>query len=254
MNIMKAIKNILTAAALIVMATGLSSCYFRLNERAKAQFKNNLNYKLSGSTKIDTVTFNVGEFQSISQEKSLDDLIFIQTDGEYKVKIVAYPETVDSVFVKNDDGMLKIGVNYSKTTTGPVQAWVYAPSVKTIARAGSGNITISKYSGDTLMLVGAGSGNIKAYDLDLSGLLMVSGAGSGDHDFRRVKAEELMILKAGSSDSEFKDINVNKVSVASIGSGDTMLSGKAESVSISKKGSGEIDTKWLKAKEIETEE
>lgn len=35
---MKLLKNILTAAALVFMAAGLSSCYFRLSDDAKKQF------------------------------------------------------------------------------------------------------------------------------------------------------------------------------------------------------------------------
>lgn len=36
MNIMKLLKNILTAAALVFMAAGLSSCYFRISDDAKS--------------------------------------------------------------------------------------------------------------------------------------------------------------------------------------------------------------------------
>lgn len=254
MNIMRIFKNIITAAALTITAAGLSSCYIRINNDLKAQFKNDLRYMLNKDMAKDTVTFDVGEFESITQEKSLDDLMFIQTDGEYKVKIVAYSETVDSVTVNNEDGTLRIGCDCDKATIGPVQAWVYAPSIKAISTVGSGNVRIGEYSGDSLVITAAGSGLIKAFNLDLSRVLMVNAAGSGDQKFRHISAEELIIIKAGSNDGDFSDINVGKLSVASIGSGDTKFSGKAESATISKKGSGEIDTNDLKVKDLHNED
>lgn len=243
----------MTAAALIVTAAGLSSCYIRMSKDLKSQFKNDLRYRLSGDMDKDTVTFDVGEFRSISQERSLDDLLFIQTDGEYKVKIIAYSETVDSVIVNNEDGTLKIGVKADKSTIGPVQAWVYAPSIKEIMTVGSGDLTIGEYSGDSLRLASAGSGDIKAFNIDLSGALIVSAAGSGDQNFRHVTAAELVITKAGSADGVYSDINVGQLSLTSAGSGDTQFFGKAGYATISKKGSGEIDTSHLKVKDIHFE-
>lgn len=250
MNIMKLFKNIITATALIAMTAGLSSCYIRLGNDLKSRFKNDLRYKLNGDMAKDTVTFDVGEFESISQERSLDDLIFIQTDGEYKVKIVAYSETVDSVTVNNDNGTLRIGVNHDKATIGPVQAWVYAPSIKGIASVGAGDLTINEYSGDSLTLAAAGSGDINAFNIDLSGALTVIGAGSGDQTLRHITASELVITKAGSADGSYADINVGKLSLTSTGSGDSEFFGKAEYATISKRGSGEIDTSHLKVKDL----
>ena len=249
MNIMKISKNILTAAALIITAAGLSSCYVRISKEQKAMFKNDLEYIDSQMDK-DTVTFEVGEFESFSQERSLDNITFIQTDGEYKVEIAAYSQFVDSVFVHNNDGTLRIGVNGEKSTLGPISAWVYAPSIKAISTIGSGEVVLRDYSGDSLVITATGSGDIFASNMDLSGLLMVNVVGSGDQHFEYIKAGELMITKAGSADSDYSVINVGQLSVTAAGSGDTQISGKAESYELSKKGSGEIDTSQLKVKDI----
>ena len=80
MNIMRIFKDILTAAALVLMAAGLSSCYFRLSDDAKKQFKYDLRYRISDlGGEIDTVTRNVGEFNSIDIDILLNDMIFVQT-------------------------------------------------------------------------------------------------------------------------------------------------------------------------------
>ena len=252
MNIMKISKNILTAAALIITAAGLSSCYVRISKEQKAMFKNDLEYIDSQMDK-DTVTFEVGEFESFSQERSLDNITFIQTDGEYKVEIAAYSQFVDSVFVHNNDGTLRIGVNGEKSTLGPISAWVYAPSIKEIQTVGAGDLIIDGYTGESLNLTSTGSGDIKGFNIDLSGTLMVSVAGSGDQDFRDVTAAELVINKAGSADGCYSEINVGKLSVTSAGSGDTQFLGEAGSATFSKKGSGEIDTSHLKVQDISVE-
>lgn len=254
MNIMKLLKNMITVAALALTAAGLSSCYIRISNEQKARLKNDLRYTLNKDSDKDTVIFDVGEFNSISQKAALDDMFFVQTDGEYKVKIITYSGSEDSLSVKNDNGVLRIGFNASGSTLLPVQAWIYAPSIKEIQTAGSGNFTIADYSGDSLTITSAGSGDIKAFDLNLSGPLTVSGAGSGDQYFMHINAAELNISKAGSSDGEYSDINVGRLSMTSAGSGDTLISGKAESATISKKGSGEIDTSHLKVKDLNTED
>ncbi len=66
MNIIRLSKNILTATALALMATGLSSCYFRLSDDAKKQLKNELRRYPEGEA--DTVTYNPGEFHSVRSE------------------------------------------------------------------------------------------------------------------------------------------------------------------------------------------
>lgn len=56
MNIIRLSKNILTAAALVLMAAGLSSCYFRLSDDAKNQLKNELRRYPEGEA--DSVSFH----------------------------------------------------------------------------------------------------------------------------------------------------------------------------------------------------
>lgn len=57
MNIMRIFKNILTATVLVIMAMGLSSCYFRLSDDAKKQFKYDLLYRMhTAEGEVDTVT------------------------------------------------------------------------------------------------------------------------------------------------------------------------------------------------------
>lgn len=243
---MKAIKNIITATALILTAASLSSCYFRISKEQKARLKNDIRYALCEDMDKDTLTIDAGEFHAISQE-GLDDLIFVQTDDEYKVEIIAYSETSDYVSVNNNNGVLRIKFNDSLSTLRPVQAWVYAPSISEISTAGSGDITLTDYTGDSLTIKAAGSGNLNFSDIRLSGDLTISSAGSGDHDFERIYARNMSISKAGSSDGEYKDINVGELTVSSSGSGDSEITGKALSASLMARGSGNIDASELKS-------
>ena len=66
MNLIRLSKNILTATALVLMATGLSSCYFRLSDDAKKHLKNELRRYHEGEA--DTVTYNPGKFHSVRSE------------------------------------------------------------------------------------------------------------------------------------------------------------------------------------------
>ena len=251
---MKLLKNILTAAALVFMAAGLSSCYFRLSDDAKKQFKYDLRYKVSDlGGKIDTVTYNVGEFHSIDVAIILNDMIFVQTEDEFKVEVIAYDYLIDSIRTTNDNGLLRINNGkYNSRIQGMTQVRVYAPAINRITNRGAGNLRISGYNGDSLRIETVGSGNLKAFNLDISGRLTVQGTGSGDHDFNHITAGEMVINKKGSGDGEYRELNVGTLSVTSTGSGDATLSGKAESVTFSKTGSGDIDASELKAKNVST--
>lgn len=256
MNIMKTFKNILTAVALVIIAAGLSSCYFRLNDDAKKQFKYDLRYRMhEAEGEVDTVTYNPGEFNSICDFIICDDVIVIQTEDEFKVEVITYNTMTDSVRVTNENGELKIGVtNQTARIFGPIQARVYTPTLTRISSAGYSNVRLSGFKSDSLFIMAVGSGNIRAFDLEISGKLTVLGTGSGDHEFNHISAGEMIIEKKGSGDGEYSDLNVGTLSVASAGSGDATLSGKAESATFHKTGSGDIDASGLKAKSVKTEE
>lgn len=256
MNIMRIFKNILTATALVIMAAGLSSCYFRFSDDAKKQFKYDFRYRISDAGgKIDTVTRNVGEFDSIDIDIILNDVIFVQTKDEFKVEVIAYDYLIDSIHTTNDNGVLRIyNGEYSSEIQGMTQVRVYAPSVSGITNRGCGDIRISEYKGDSLCIETIGSGDLKAFNLEISGKLTIQGTGSGDHELNHITASEMVIDKKGSGDGEYNDLNVGTLSVASKGSGDANLSGKADSVIFNKAGSGDIDASELKAKHVETKE
>ncbi len=59
MNIMRIFKNILTAATLVIMAAGLSSCYFKISDEAKKQIKYSTRHQMyDAEWEVDTVTCN----------------------------------------------------------------------------------------------------------------------------------------------------------------------------------------------------
>ena len=252
MNIMRIFKNILTAVALVLMAAGLSSCYFRFSDDAKKQFKYDLRYRVSDcGGKIDTVTRDVGEFHSIEIDVLLNDAMFVQTEDEFKVEVIAYDDLIDSIHTANDNGLLRIyNGKYNSEIQGMTQVRVYAPAVNSITNRGSGDLRISGYTGDSLRIETVGSGDIKAFNLELSGKLTIRGTGSGDHEFKLIKVGKMVIDKKGSGDGEYSDLDVGTLSVTSAGSGDATLSGKADSVTFHKTGSGDIDASGLKSDNV----
>lgn len=255
MNIMRIFKNILTATALVFMAAGLSSCYFRISDDAKKQLKYDMRYRMhTAEGEVDTVAYNPGEFHSLRSKGGIDDVMVIQTENEFKVEVISYEMMTDSIRVINENGVLTVGLT-DKTARifGPIQIRVYAPSLTEITSAKSCNMRISDYKGDSLIIETVGSGNIKAFNLNITGRLSVLGTGSGDHDFNHITAGEMVINKKGSGDGEYSDLKVGTLSVTSTGSGDATLSGKAESVTFSKTGSGDIDASELKAKNVSTQ-
>ncbi len=255
MNIMRILKNILTAVALVITATGLSSCYFRISDDAKKQFKYDMRYRMHDEEgEVDTVTYTPGEFHSVCNNGGIDDVMVVQTENEFKVEVISYKMMTDSIRVTNENGVLTVGLT-DKTARifGPIQVRVYAPSLKEITSTKSSNLLISGYKGDSLSIETVGSGNIKAFDLEISGKLTVLGTGSGNHELRHITAGKMVIDKKGSGDGEYSDLNVGTLSVTSTGSGDATLSGKADSVTFHKAGSGDIDASELKAKSVETQ-
>lgn len=249
-------KNILTAAALVLMTAGLSSCYLRLNGDAKKQFKYDMRYRMhEAEGEVDTVTYNPGVFHSVSNENGIDDVMVIQTENEYKVEVISYETMTDSIRVTNEDGVLTVGLT-DKTSKiyGPVQVRVYSPSLTKISTKNYTNYRLSGYKGESLCLMTAGSGGVKAFNLEISGKLTILGSGSGDLELRHITAGEMIIDKKGSGDGAYSDLNVGTLSVTSKGSGDATLSGKADSVIFHKSGSGDIDASKLKAKHVETQE
>ena len=253
---MRIFKNILIATALILMASGLSSCYFRFSDDAKKQFKYDLRYRMHDAEgEVDTVTYIPGEFHSVHNKGGFDDVMIVQTENEFKVEAISYEMMTDSIRVTNENGVLTVGFT-DKTARifGPIQVRIYAPALTSISSTRSGNIRISGYHGDSLRIETIGSGFVKAFNLEISGKLTIIGTGSCDQELRHVTAGEMIIDKKGSGDGEYCDLNVGTLSVTSAGSGDATLSGEADSVSFNKVGSGGIDASELKAKHVETQE
>lgn len=253
---MKFLKNILTVAALVLMAAGFSSCYFRFSDKTKKLLKNELRYTLSDlDVKIDTVTYNVGQFNAVDIDMIMDDIVIVQTEGESKVDLMACDFLIDSILVTNEEGTLKLRLNDGTSRPqGRIKVQIYAPAFCSISNNGCGDISISAYKGDSLSIKTSGSGDVIATNLEIAGKLSVHSVGSGDHEFEHITAANMDIARSGSGDGEYSDLNIGTLSVTSTGSGDATLSGKADSVTFHKSGSGDIDASELKAKSVKTQE
>ena len=253
---MKLLKNILTVAALVLMAAGFSSCYFRFSDKTKKLLKNELRYTLSDlDVKIDTVTYNVGQFNAVDIDMIMDDIVIVQTEGESKVDLMACDFLIDSILVTNEEGTLKVRLNDGTSRLqGRIKVQVYAPALCSISNNGCGDISISAYKGDSLSIKTSGSGDVIATNLEIAGKLSVHSVGSGDHEFEHITAANMDIARSGSGDGCYADLNVATLSVASSGSGDITLSGETGSASLNRVGSGDIDATHLKANTLKVNE
>ena len=199
---MKLLKNILTATVLVIMAAGLSSCYFRFSDKTKKLLKNELRYTLSDlDVKIDTVTYNVGQFNAVDIDMITDDIVIVQTEGESKVDLMACDFLIDSILVTNEEGTLKVRLNDGTSRLqGRIKVQVYAPALCSISNNGCGDISISAYKGDSLSIKTSGSGDVIATNLEIAGKLSVHSVGSGDHEFEHITAANMDIAR---SDRDF---------------------------------------------------
>ena len=139
---------------------------------------------------------------------------------------------------------------------------VGAPSVRSLKSAGSGDVQLAHFQGDTLQLTAAGSGDVRADGAVRE--LTVRAKGSGDVDVRRLRpaslraqldgsgevtaagmTRELAVELTGSGDLEATDLRTDVVTATVRGSGNITLAGSTGRLRADLSGSGDIDGKAL---------
>jgi hypothetical protein len=157
----------------------------------------------------------------------------------------------------------------------PLQAVLVLPNVTRVSIAGSGNSTVTGFSGDRIFVQQNGSGNMQfngryqhvdaalrgsgnlelnvgnaeevTLDQESSGNLVVLGSarklavqkhGTGELEARHLRADEVTLQQTGSGDSVV--LAREKVMVETTGSGDVRVRGGPRMQSVARTGSGEV--------------
>lgn len=139
---------------------------------------------------------------------------------------------------------------------------VGAPGIKSLKNAGSGDVELSHFQGDTLALTASGSGDVRANGAVRDLTLRLQG--SGDVDVRRLRpatlraqldgsgdvnaagvTRELAVELSGSGDLDAVDLRTDVVTATLHGSGSVTLAGSTARLRADLTGSGDVDGKAL---------
>jgi hypothetical protein len=114
---------------------------------------------------------------------------------------------------------------------------VTVPTLRSVASAGSGDVTMERFQTETLSVSMAGSGDIRLEDFS-GGELSLRIAGSGDvRGGGRV--DKLALSISGSGDARLAELQADTVTVGIAGSGDALVHA-AKSLKVSIAGSGDV--------------
>lgn len=213
--------------------------------------------KVSGSGPVISRAYNETGFTSVNV--GIDGDIYYTQDSVYKLEIHGQSNILDKIETKIVDGELQIQFTkfdnvwrhdrisvyvscpniYGLGINGPGKLYALQPITSTNMRLkvnGSGNITVSKYTGTSLSADVTGSGDIqvnggkvKTEDLRISG--------SGKINLLGIVADDVTTNTSGSGDISVNATNTLNVRIS--GSGDVYYTG-SPAVSSSISGSGKL--------------
>lgn len=229
---MKSVLHAISALAFIAAASACSQGIAREGHYAASQYAN-------GEEQI------VGSGNVVQREIAVSDFQRLELDGPMNVelrqgavpRLVVYAEDnlIDLVEADGDGEMLTLGTRGSFRSRVGLRAVLTVPSLDAAAITGSGDIDLTDWNADTLVLRIMGSGDIR-----LAGSLDTVDAdinGSGDIDLRRAAIREARASVNGSGDIRLGSLDRLVARIA--GSGD-IDAADAREVEQSVLGSGDI--------------
>jgi hypothetical protein len=201
-----------------------------------------------GSFSPDVV---VGSGKVAHETRSVSNFTSVVLEGSANVSISS--GTTESVVVEADDnilpliettvknGQLVIGnkPNTNITTVSPVKVTVTMKSLQSVTLSGSGNVTASGFSGDSLSVNLPGSGNITV--TGTTNNLQIKLLGSGNIMCQGLQAKSAIVRLSGSGDIQVYASQSLDASI--LGSGSILYSGNPSQVNKSVSGSGSITPK-----------
>ncbi|MCQ2134373.1 MAG: DUF2807 domain-containing protein [Bacteroidales bacterium] len=226
----------ITAAMLLGMMALSSSCVVRVNS---SKLKDELDSRgsLESIDILDeetaTKVVNLKDFNEIAS-KGAFDVYFVYSD-EPKAEIVASKDIIDNVVVAQKGNKVTVNLDRKvnvKSHGVKTTVRLYAPSVKSISLAGSGNIEAETIHEPEFSAAVAGSGDIVIYS---------------------IVADEAEFAVAGAGDVRVSDLEVKELEAAVAGSGDIVLNGHAGRFEGDIAGSGDIDIRGLDCDNAKTD-
>lgn len=122
---------------------------------------------------------------------------------------------------------------------------ITAPGLRSLANAGSADVTVSQVGGDEFALNLSGSGDVELFQLK-TGKLNLTMKGSGDVNLAG-EARTLQVNAHGSGDIEACGLAVERTSAVLRGSGEACVPGGTQPFVGEVHGSGELTVKQLRA-------
>lgn len=194
-------------ALLMLLSFSFSSCYYGMGGK-----------RVKGNGQVTTTKNNPGNFSQVEQKGSFD--VILKTGSSNEVQIEAEDNIIPHIETVVEGGKLVIRTEegFRLKPTHSIRIVVTAPSFSAVWSYGSGNITANSLISD-------------------DGELEIGTKGSGDITLQ-VQAPEVKAVSYGSGNIVLSG-QTRTVKMESAGSGDLMADElKAESVTISIKGSG----------------
>ena len=183
-------------------------------------------------------TREVSGFNSLASSGSFD--VHVNINGTESLKISASPDIINEIETVVEDGTLKIKFKnnfHHDGDYGPVNVYVTAKSLSSLANAGSGSIKVEgAITGSNVSVSVSGSGNIESSIK--SGNLHASIAGSGSIMLKGT-ADDAKVNISGSGELKGRELKTNSVSASIAGSGSAYVSAD-KTVSAHIVGSGNL--------------
>ena len=189
-----------------------------------------------GSGKVAHETRSVSNFTSVVLEGSAN--VSISSGTTESVVVEADDNILPLIETTVKNGQLVIGnkPNTNITTVSPVKVTVTMKSLQSVTLSGSGNVTASGFSGDSLSVNLPGSGNITV--TGTTNNLQIKLLGSGNIMCQGLQAKSATVSLSGSGDIQVYASQSLDASI--LGSGSIRYSGNPSQVKKSLSGSGSI--------------
>lgn len=183
----------------------------------------------------------VEAFEAVAVAGSID--VIVRQGPTHEVVVEANDNLIDRLETVVEGGRqgqtLQIrwqrGTRFSGRATARVTVTV--PTLRAVASAGSGDVTVERFQADALSVSMAGSGDIRLEDFS-GGELSLRIAGSGDVRASG-RADKLALSISGSGDARLAELQAETVTVGIAGSGDALVHA-AKSLKVSIAGSGDV--------------
>lgn len=216
--------------------------------------------------------FELTDFTGVTVVGSMDVTLEI---GDFNVVAVGDENMLELLDVRNENGMLKVGVLQSRgnmRNRGSVHLMVRMPRVDDLVIAGSGNIHADQLAPTKEMdLRVLGSGNLMLARVDEVGALNMTVEGSGGIDMATLASSDvikvnvvgsggvqvskasgvdgLAISVEGSGNVDLGMVDVSGTTrIDLMGSGNVQVGGRTDRIEIMLQGSGDVNATSLRAK------